>query len=44
MRARYLESWPALTFHFGITPENFTDYSVAEFNRYLHALREMNRR
>lgn len=44
MRARYHESWPALTFHFGITPSNFTDYSVAELNRYLDALAEMSRR
>lgn len=43
MRAALLEKWPALTLHFGITPANFTDYSVPELNRYLHALREMER-
>jgi hypothetical protein len=29
--------------HFGITPENFTAYSVAELNRYIHTLDEMNK-
>jgi hypothetical protein len=37
-----LESWPALTSHFGINPTNFTAYSVAELRVYVAAIEDLN--
>ena len=44
MRARLHESWPALSYHFGLLP-NVAPYelSTAELERYVDALVEMNR-
>jgi hypothetical protein len=42
VRAALLESWPGLTHYFGIRPPDVGAYSVAELERYVDALREID--
>jgi hypothetical protein len=36
-------AWPKLTYHFGLYPDDVPRFSVREWNRYLEAVREIDR-
>lgn len=43
MRAALHPLWPALSYHFGLYPDDVPRFSPAEWQRYAEALEELNR-